>query len=36
MMNYANSMFQSEHSSLLALFEQATTEKEIAAYIHPD
>ena len=36
MMNYANSMFQAEHSSLLALFEQAANDKEIAAYIHPD
>lgn len=36
MMNFANSMFQAEHSSLLALFEQAATDKEIAAYIHPD
>ena len=36
MMKHANSMFQAEHSSLLALYEQTMTEKEIAAFIHPD
>ena len=36
LMNFSLKMLRSEHSSLLAVFEQAATEKAISIHLHPD
>jgi hypothetical protein len=36
LMNFALKMLRQEHSSLLAVFEQAASEKQISIHMHPD